>query len=394
MAFFVNFANEKVVLEYIDRTDAMKRIMYLTDAIAILGGMERLLADKLNMFVSQGDFNVCLLTTNQGSHPLVFPLSPLVECHDLEILFHQRYRYSGLQRLWVGRQKHQLLRQRLASQIQAFRPDVIVCIRLELIPDLLRVSGTIPVVFESHMSCLCYRFENFPFRVKCQVWWRHHVLKHIHTIVALTHGDALEWMKINPQVKVIPNVVHLNDSGRFSDCQSKNIIFIGRYSKQKDVWSLMKIWKIVRQRHPDWTLNVYGDYGDQRDVLISEIKKMNSNVVLHEPTANIGKEYLKNSMLLLTSLYEPFGLVMPEAMSYGLPVVAFDCPYGPAEIITDGVDGFLIKDRNVEDFADKVCQLIEDEELRRSMGAAGIKSSLRFSAENIMPMWKDLFESI
>lgn len=394
MAFFVNFANEKVVLEYIDRTDAMKRIMYLTDAIAILGGMERLLADKLNMFVSQGDFNVCLLTTNQGSHPLVFPLSPLVECHDLEILFHQRYRYSGLQRLWVGRQKHQLLRQRLASQIQAFRPDVIVCIRLELIPDLLRVSGTIPVVFESHMSCLCYRFENFPFRVKCQVWWRHHVLKHIHTIVALTHGDALEWMKINPQVKVIPNVVHLNDSGRFSDCQSKNILFIGRYSNQKDVWSLMKIWKIVHQRHPDWTLNAYGDYGDQRDVLISEIKKMNSNVVLHEPTANIGKEYLKNSMLLLTSLYEPFGLVMPEAMNYGLPVVAFDCPYGPADIITDGVDGFLIKDRSIEGFADRVCQLIEDEDLRRRMGAAGIKSSQRFSAENIMPMWKDFFESI
>ena len=394
MAFFVNFANEKVVLEYIDRTDAMKRIMYLTDAIAILGGMERLLADKLNMFVSQGDFNVCLLTTNQGSHPLAFPLSPLVECHDLEILFHQRYRYSGLQRLWVGRQKHQLLRQRLVSQIQAFRPDVIVCFRLELIPDLLRVSGTIPVVFESHMSCLCYRFENFPFRVKCQVWWRHHVLKHIHTIVALTHGDALEWMKINPQVKVIPNVVHLNDSGLFSDCQSKNILFIGRYSYQKDVWSLMKIWKIVHQRHPDWTLNAYGDYGDQRDVLIPEIKKMDANIVLHDPTANIGEEYLKNSMLLLTSLYEPFGLVMPEAMSYGLPVVAFDCPYGPAEIITDGVDGFLIKDRNLEDFADKVCRLIEDEELRRNMGAAGIKSSLRFSAENIMPMWKDFFESI
>jgi glycosyltransferase involved in cell wall biosynthesis len=156
----------------------------------------------------------------------------------------------------------------------------------------------------------------------------------------------------------------------------------------------MKIWKIVHQRHPDWTLNAYGDYGDQRDVLIPEIKKMDANIVLHDPTANIGEEYLKNSMLLLTSLYEPFGLVMPEAMSYGLPVVAFDCPYGPAEIITDGVDGFLIKDRNLEDFADKVCQLIEDEELRRSMGAAGIKSSQRFSAENIMPMWKDFFESI
>ena len=99
-------------------------------------------------------------------------------------------------------------------------------------------------------------------------------------------------------------------------------------------------------------------------------------------------------MLLLTSLYEPFGLVMPEAMSYGLPVVAFDCPYGPSDIITDGVDGFLIKDRSIEGFADRVCQLIEDEDLRRRMGAAGVQSSQRYSAENIMPMWKELFLSL
>ena len=394
MVFFANFANEKVVLDSFDWINSMKKVMYIVDDIAILGGTQRLLADKLNMLVEHGDFKVCLLTANQGAHPLAYPLSPLVEHHDLEILFNQHYIYSGVKRFWVALQKHRFFRQRLAMQIHAFCPDIIVCALLEFTPDVFSVSGTIPVVFESHMSCLCYRFENFPFRVKCQVWWRHHVLKHIHTIVALTHGDALEWMKINPQVKVIPNVVHLNDSGLFSDCQSKNILFIGRYSNQKDVWSLMKIWKIVHQRHPDWTLNAYGDYGDQRDVLIPEIKKMDANIVLHDPTANIGEEYLKNSMLLLTSLYESFGLVMPEAMSYGLPVVAFDCPYGPAEIITDGVDGFLIKDRNVEDFADKVCQLIEDEELRRSMGAAGIKSSQRFSAENIMPMWKDFFESI
>ena len=223
---------------------------------------------------------------------------------------------------------------------------------------------------------------------------RHWKMRKARAVIALTEGDAEEWRKINPHVKVIPNVVNLNNTGRLSDCSSKNVIFVGRYSKQKDVWSLMKIWQLVHQRHPDWTLNLFGDYGDQRDVLLPEIKKTGANIVLHDPTAKIGEEYLRSSMLLLTSIYEPFGLVMPEAMSYGLPVVAFDCPYGPADIITDGVDGFLIKDRSIEGFADRVCQLIEDEDLRRRMGAAGIKSSQRFSAENIMPMWKDFFESI
>ena len=103
---------------------------------------------------------------------------------------------------------------------------------------------------------------------------------------------------------------------------------------------------------------------------------------------------IRSSMLLLTSVYEPFGLVMPEAMSCGLPVVAFDCPYGPADIITDGVDGFLVKNRDINEFADRVCQLIENKELRMRMGQATIKSAQRYRADLIMPKWKDLFEQL
>ena len=97
---------------------------------------------------------------------------------------------------------------------------------------------------------------------------------------------------------------------------------------------------------------------------------------------------------MLTSRFEPFGLVLPEAMSCGLPVVAYDCPYGPADIITDGKDGFLIKNRNVDEFAEKVCALIENRELRKVMGQAGILSSQRYDASFIMPKWKDFFEQL
>ena len=121
---------------------------------------------------------------------------------------------------------------------------------------------------------------------------------------------------------------------------------------------------------------------------------MNANIHVHEPTANIMEVYREHSILLLTSLYEPFGLVLPEAMSCGLPVVAFNCPYGPADIISDGVDGFLIKNRNVETFAECVCQLIEDEDLRIRMGHAGILSSKRYRSEVIMQRWVNLFEQL
>ena len=119
---------------------------------------------------------------------------------------------------------------------------------------------------------------------------------------------------------------------------------------------------------------------------------MGDSIVLHEPTSAIFDEYLKSSVLLMTSYYEPFGLVLPEAMSCGLPVVAFDCPYGPASIITDGVDGFLIPNRDIQAYAEKLCLLMDDDELRRTMGQAGIISSRRYDLSDIMPLWKDFLQ--
>ena len=81
-------------------------------------------------------------------------------------------------------------------------------------------------------------------------------------------------------------------------------------------------------------------------------------------------------------------------MSCGIPVVAFDCPYGPSEIISDGKDGFLIECYDVEAFANRLCMLIENEALRKQMGQYATQSSLRFKKEVIMPQWNNLFKSL
>ena len=218
------------------------------------------------------------------------------------------------------------------------------------------------------------------------------LVKKVQMVVALTEGDAIEWRKVTNHVSVIPNVVNLNHSGQYSNCQSKSVIFVGRLSLQKDVHSLLRIWSIVHKRFPEWQLHIFGNRGDETESIFHAVEGIDANISIHEPTSLIFDKYIESSMLLLTSLYEPFGLVLPEAMSCGLPVVAFDCPYGPADIITHGVDGFLVRNRNINEFVEKVCLLIDNQELRIKMGKAGIVSSQRYAAHLIMPLWKQLFE--
>ena len=103
---------------------------------------------------------------------------------------------------------------------------------------------------------------------------------------------------------------------------------------------------------------------------------------------------LSASMLIMTSLYEGFGNVIIEAMSCGLPVVSYACPCGPKDIITDGVDGFLVPPKDEETLAERICRLIEDETLRCRLGGAALERSKDFGIERVLKMWTDLFTTL
>ena len=104
-------------------------------------------------------------------------------------------------------------------------------------------------------------------------------------------------------------------------------------------------------------------------------------------------QYINSSILVLSSRFEGFGLVLPEAMACGLPVVSFDCPWGPRSIIIDGEDGLLVKNGDIEALADGLNKLITDEDLRLSMAKAGVKNVQRFKINHIAEQWRSVFES-
>lgn len=368
------------------------RILYITDALAVWGGIERVLSDKTSYLAKQYGYDVHIVTTDQGDHPIPYPLDERVKVHDLDIKYHHQYKYRGLTRLLEYWKLNRMFLKRLKDSISEIQPDVIVCIRIETINTILKAKGDIPLICESHSLCYAYKYE------KASLWYRLRFklalgrVKKADCIVALTEGDANDWRKYNKNVVVIPNVVHLNGSGRYSELKSKIVIFAGRFSAQKDVWSLLKIWKIVHQNRPDWELHVYGE-GEYRDEFINKTIKEDIRIKVFHPTSEIFDKYLDSSMLVMTSCYEPFGLVLPEAMSCGLPVVAFNCPYGPADIISNGKDGFLIENRSIEAYAEKILYLMENNTIRTDMGKKAIQSSQRYHSQNIMGRWNELFES-
>lgn len=370
------------------------RLLYVCDALAILGGLERVLIEKANWFAEQGNYDVFLITANQGNQPICFPLHPNVRFKDLGMGFYKLYRFPRWWRLAKIHQLHRFFRKRLKYEISETVPDIIICTRIDYLRDVVCVKGNIPLVFESHSGRLACRFEGDGIFRRLYIWYLQQAVKKVQMVVALTKGDANEWRKMMPNVCVIPNVVHLNVNGSYSDCTAKSVIFVGRFSRQKDVSSLLRVWNLIFQRHPDWCLHIYGGYGEEQSAMLAEIKKSDANIHVHEPTLDIIKKYKECSILLLTSLYEPFGLVLPEAMSCGLPVVAFDCPYGPADIITNGVDGFLIESMDINSYVDKVCLLIENEALRQKMGRIGKYNVQRYEANHIMPKWIKLLDNL
>ena len=367
------------------------KVLYVYYAVAIYGGIERVLVDKMNCLANMG-YDVFLLTTNQGNHPLPFTLNKQIYYDDLNVQTHLQYRYNGFRRYWERFRRNRQLYKRLSVKIQAICPDVIVTATNGYISELAKIKGNVPLVVESHtgFDYVMEDTENSWLR-RLQLMCLRKKLHKADVIVVLTDNDAHKWRLHYSCVRVIPNVVHLNISEFVSSCDNKRVIFVGRNNIPKGIPDLLKIWLIVHSKHPDWQLDMYIER--LTEDLVVEVGNLNANINVYPPVSDIMSCYIQSSILVSTSIYESFSLVIAEAMSCGLPVVSFESD-GPCSIITNGEDGYIVKGRNRELFADRICQLIEDKNLRMQMGQNAVKSAQRFSAENVMPKWRELFASL
>lgn len=221
--------------------------------------------------------------------------------------------------------------------------------------------------------------------------------KNIDHVVTINSDDLKSFKEIGcSKVSVIPNPssfpsisldeVNINNT--------KKVLAIGRLTYQKNFHALIEAWQLLNDKTLGWHLEIYGD-GEDKDSLNDLIDKYKlENVFIKANTASLSEVYKQAAFLVMSSRYEGFGMVLVEALSFGLPIISFDCPHGPSEIISNSVNGFLVEDQNVEKLSQAMLRLIENPELKNELSQNALKSSYKYDINNIGQYWKDLFKDM
>ncbi|MBQ0019203.1 MAG: glycosyltransferase family 4 protein [Bacteroidales bacterium] len=374
------------------------KIVYIYTAILEVGGVDRILTQKANYLAEKMGHEVYVITDSQAGKPTTFPLSPLVKHIDLDVDFDQQYRHGLLLRTWYYFTLMREYKKRLKAKLMELRPDVTITVLGREMDFLMKIKDGSRKVGESHIAKqFCRNFHlleqrSFPYPMIARHWRRKQekAVAKLDELVLLTEHDRESWQDAKEGV-VIPNAVafYPNES---STLNRKRCITVGRFTEQKGYDLLIQAWSLVAKKHPDWVIDCYGQGDKSHFQKLIEEQGLQQQVRLHEASATIMQEYLDSSIYVMSSRFEGFGLVLVEAMACGVPCVSFDCPHGPSDIITDGEDGLLVKHLDVEALAQSICKMIENEEMRKAMGAAAKRNVARYKEECIMQRWEELFK--
>lgn len=372
------------------------KIVYCISATYNSGGMERVLANKANWLVRNG-YEVAVITTDQQGRKPFFELNPRIEMYDLGVNYEANNGGSFLNKLLhypFKQWKHKKALQKLLPELEA---DVVVSMFCNDASILPKIKDGSRKVLEIHFS----RFKRQQYgrkglwKIADDIRSRNdlNVVSKFDRFVVLTEEDKGYWGDLG-NIQVIPNArTFVMDKP--AELREKKVIAVGRYCYQKALDRLIDAWSIVCRGIDDWKLYLVGD-GEDRETLQKQIDELrvNDKIVLGRAETDMKAVYSNASILALSSRYEGLPMVLLEAQAAGLPIVSFECKCGPKDVLTDGEDGFLVKEGDVTSLATKILELITDEDLRRKMGAEAYENSKRFSEEKVMAQWVELFNEV
>ncbi len=364
----------------------MIKLLYITNNINGPGGLERVLSIKASYLAEHFDYEVHILTLNQKEVDPFYVFSNKIQYHNINASGNP---LSYLRRYAKG----------LKGMVAKIKPDVIsVCddgLKGLFVPLILKKPCA--MIYERHVSRnveIKRGKKSFFDKISNSIkfWLMNFGGKSYDNFIVLTEGNVNEWQLKN--LKVIPNPLSFYPEEQ-SLHQNKKVLAVGKQSYQKGYDRLLKSWELVIEQYPDWVLDIYGKFSEEEGLnQLANDLNISDTVNFYPPVRNIAEKYKEASIYTMSSRYEGFGMVLTEAMAYGVPCVSFDCPFGPSDIISDGEDGILVENGNIEKFAEAIIYLIKNEERRKQMGDKAKEAVKQYLPEKIAVQWDKLFRNL
>ena len=375
------------------------KIVYCTNSLSKKGGTEHITIAKASRLAQIPGNSVWIAVSD--SLESSFPVDERVILLNLGINYYEGTsgdgRFLQFLKLLYKQRVHKRKLKRLMEKIS---PDVVLStggLEKLFLPYVCSSSQVlireIHTASDSRMFYARTPYERITARLGDLLDYRIFIKKY-DCIVLLTEEDKNRCWKDNPKAFVIPNFYSPNHFN-LSPLNQKRVVSVGKLSMGKNFAALIRSWKIVHDRHPDWALMILGD-GEEKTRLQDLIANLNLNdsISLIGCVDDVGPYLEHSSIFAFSSLSEGLSLVIIEAMASGLPVVSYDCPCGPKDIITEGENGFLVPVVNETLLANRICYLIENDDDRKRMGELASKNAERFSIDIIMERWLALFDDL
>ena len=374
------------------------RIAYCLSYLWNSGGVDRVISVKANYLADVLGYDVAIITTDQHDRQPYFALSPRVQLIDLGVNYTDATNSLVAKFTKTMAKRHQH-RKRLDAVLAELKPDITIAVTRRELPIVYKLRNGGIRLAERHMNKNCrFQEKTNPLSAHLrgaitrqeETW-----VSHDTRCITLTDEDKSCWRN-QDNIAVIPNPITISASP-LAHYEQKHVLAVGRISYEKGYDRLIEAWAKVTKQFPEWVLTIVGATDDLNEVakvrrLIEALQLR--TVQIMPPSPDIVRYYRESSLLVLSSRYEGLPLVLLEAMSCGLPCISFNCPCGPKDVISDGIDGRLVSNGDIDALAEAMIQLMSDKTKRERMGAAALVKSQQYSLPTIMTRWDSLFKEL